>query len=105
MDLDTLAKEMREGFAQVNSRIDGTNSRLDETNSRLDETNSRLDETNNKLEATNQKLDRFQFEVNGKLDGIQSFLLASERNVGRLEHRLEIVEKRLDKLEDQDKSA
>ncbi len=92
MDIEALAIEMRAGFAGVNARQDETNKRLDETNKRLDE--------------TNQKLDRFQYEVSGKLDGIQAFLLASERNVGRLEHRLEVVEKRLDKLEDQqDKSA
>lgn len=96
MDLETLASEMRAGFSQVNKKLDETAQGL----------NQRIDETNHRLDETNRKIDRFQHEVGGKLDGIQSFLLASERNVGRLEHRIELAEKRLDKLEDQqDKSA
>lgn len=86
-----LTTELRRGFADTGARIDQTNARLDQTNARLDQTNVRLD--------------NFHQEVTIKLDGIASFLLASEKNQARVEARLINLEERVENLEQKQKPA
>lgn len=93
-----LTTELRTGFADTGARIDQTNARLDQTNAKLDQTNARLDQTN-------VRLDNFHQEVTIKLDGIASFLLASEKNQARVEARLINLEERVENLEQKQKPA
>lgn len=73
-----LRDELRQGFFELTSRIDETNARLDQTNS---------------------SLENLRLEVTEKLDGISSFLIASEKAYGRLEARVVVLEERVEKIE------
>ncbi|MFE0424871.1 hypothetical protein [Streptomyces sp. NPDC058953] len=70
-----LRREMREGFAKVNTRLDVLETRFDEFGNRLDEFGNRLDRVDTRLDEFGNRLDEFGNRLGGieqKLDRNQA---------------------------------
>ncbi len=101
--IELVRSEMRSGFALLATAIGGTNSRLDSMDNKFekkfDQVHSRLDSMDNKFEKRCDGIDQKLDVIAQKVDGIASFLLASERNINSLEVRLFKLENRVDEIE------
>ena len=75
-DTEFLARMMAEGFAQVNTRLDGIDVRLDAIDARLDAIDARLD------------------GIDARLDGIDGRLLSLEKGQAETHRRLDSIEKK-----------
>jgi DNA anti-recombination protein RmuC len=94
------------GIHQNNSRGDRLEERLDakidtlrtEVNQRFDSVNQRFDsfqhEVNQRFDGVNQRFDSFQREVNQRFDGLQRDFNQFYLMTGKLEGRIDTIEKR-----------
>lgn len=57
MTVDKLAQEMRNGFKQVNARIDDVNSRIDNLEKDVNGINTRIDRIDARLDGIDARLD------------------------------------------------
>lgn len=97
-----FATEMRAGLGEVKDEL---RTGLAGVNARLDQTNVRLDQTNIRLDRTIERLDHLEKELGGKLSGISSFLISSERTYAQLEKRVSKLEDRADASEKKDRDG
>ncbi len=101
--VEMLRVELRTGFGLVTGAIGETNSRLDQTNQRLNRLDQKLDkrfdQIDQRFDDVNERIDQLSETIGGKLDGIASYLMVTDRNSDKLETRLYKLEGRVDKIE------
>lgn len=90
-DTEFLARMMAEGFAQVNTRLDGIDVRLDAIDARLDGIDGRLLSLEKGQAETHRRLDSIEKKQVGMLESIDETVHKSE--FIKLVRRVEVLEK------------
>ncbi|MEU3597556.1 hypothetical protein ABZ714_02280 [Streptomyces sp. NPDC006798] len=80
-----LRREMRDGFAKVDTRLDEFGNRLDRLETRFDEFGNRLDEFGNRLDRVEIRLDEF----GNRLDRVEIRLDEFGNRLGGIEQKLD----------------
>jgi len=86
-DTEFLARMMAEGFAQVNTRLDGIDVRLDAIDARLDAIDARLDGIDGRLLS----LEKGQAETHRRLDSIEKKQVGMLESIDETVHKSEFI--------------
>ena len=89
----TVMMTMNSRFDDVNQRFDDVNRRFDDVNRRFDDVNQRFDDVNRRFDDLRQdQHERFR-AIEQRLRSFDDRLRAIEIGFGRIDQRLEIIER------------
>jgi len=98
-NLESLRGDFDAFVLKQDERWNANDKRWDANEKRWDANDRRWDANDKRWDANDKRMDAFEASVNSRFDGIASLFLASERSHGKLETRVDILEKRVDKLD------
>ena len=81
-----LSAQISSGNASLNTRIDDVNNRIDDVNNRIDDVNNRIDDV---IDEMHRRMDR----IEARLDRFDERLRAVEIAFGKVDQRLETLER------------
>ena len=88
-----LSAQISSGNASLNTRIDDVNNRIDDVNNRIDDVYGRIDDVNNRIDDVIDEMHRRMDRIEARLDRFDERLRAVEIAFGKVDQRLETLER------------